>query len=470
MIPVRGYEGHKVAVLGVGRSGRPAIEALRAGGAEVVAWDDSPAAREAAEADGIPLADLTRPRSYEGVKALIVSPGIPHLYPAPHPAHRHRLGRRRRRRQRHRPLLPLLRHPRVGQLRPHADRRRHHRLERQVHHHRPHRPRHAGSRPPDPGRRQHRPRRPRPRPGRRRHGRRPRALLLPDRPRPRAAARHRRLPQPLPRPPRPPRRPRRLLRRQAPPVHPRRPVPRHHRRRRERGPLPRQRHARGRRLRRPGHRHLRHPQAPRRRLDRHRPQGLPRRVAPRPPGRLDRPPPDADPPRRPQPPERLRRLRRRPLARPRPAHHRGRARHLPGPPAPQPARSPPGAASASSTTRKATNADAAEKALASFERIRWIAGGRPKDGRHRRPRAALSPHRQGLPDRRGGRGLRRAPSATTPHVISGTIEAAVAAALAEAEEGDVVLLAPACASFDQFESFEHRGRAFEAAVRAVIGQ
>ena len=57
-----------------------------AGGAEVVAWDDNPAAREAAEADGIPLADLTRPRSYEGVKALIVSPGIPHLYPAPHPA------------------------------------------------------------------------------------------------------------------------------------------------------------------------------------------------------------------------------------------------------------------------------------------------------------------------------------------------------------------------------------------------
>ena len=86
MIPVRGYSGHKVAVLGLGRSGRPAIAALRAGGAEVVAWDDNPAARAAAEADGIPLADLTRPRSWEGVKALIVSPGIPHLYPAPHPA------------------------------------------------------------------------------------------------------------------------------------------------------------------------------------------------------------------------------------------------------------------------------------------------------------------------------------------------------------------------------------------------
>lgn len=86
MIPVRGYTGHRVAVLGLGRSGRPAIAALEAGGAEVVAWDDSPAARERAAAEGVALADLTKARSYEGVKAVIVSPGIPHLYPAPHPA------------------------------------------------------------------------------------------------------------------------------------------------------------------------------------------------------------------------------------------------------------------------------------------------------------------------------------------------------------------------------------------------
>lgn len=86
MIPVRGYAGHKVAVLGLGRSGRPAIAALVAGGAEVVAWDDSAAAREKAAAEGIALADLTKAQGYEGVKAVIVSPGIPHLYPAPHPA------------------------------------------------------------------------------------------------------------------------------------------------------------------------------------------------------------------------------------------------------------------------------------------------------------------------------------------------------------------------------------------------
>jgi UDP-N-acetylmuramoylalanine--D-glutamate ligase len=86
MIPVRGYAGHRVAVLGLGRSGMPTVAALHAGGAEVVAWDDGEAARTRAEADGIALADLTRGKAWAGVKALIVSPGIPHLYPAPHPA------------------------------------------------------------------------------------------------------------------------------------------------------------------------------------------------------------------------------------------------------------------------------------------------------------------------------------------------------------------------------------------------
>ncbi|MEM8569448.1 MAG: UDP-N-acetylmuramoyl-L-alanine--D-glutamate ligase [Pseudomonadota bacterium] len=86
MIPVRGYDGHKVAVLGLGRSGLPAVAALQAGGAEVIAWDDGEAARASAEAQGIILRDLTKPGAYEGVKALIVSPGIPHLYPAPHKA------------------------------------------------------------------------------------------------------------------------------------------------------------------------------------------------------------------------------------------------------------------------------------------------------------------------------------------------------------------------------------------------
>jgi UDP-N-acetylmuramoylalanine--D-glutamate ligase len=53
--------------------------------------------------------------------------------------------------------------------------------------------------------------------------------------------------------------------------------------------------------------------------------------------------------------------------------------------------------------------------------------------------------------------------------LSGTVENAVKAAVKNAKPGDVVLLAPACASFDQFDSFEARGDAFVAAVRDALG-
>ncbi len=85
MIPVRGYKGHKVAVLGLGRTGLSVLTALQAGGAEVVAWDDTEAARVEAAAQGFEIADLSKDKPWPGVKALIVSPGIPHLYPEPHP-------------------------------------------------------------------------------------------------------------------------------------------------------------------------------------------------------------------------------------------------------------------------------------------------------------------------------------------------------------------------------------------------
>ena len=84
MIPMQGYEGRKVAVLGLGRSGLATARALAAGGAEALLWDDSPEARAKAEVAGLRLTDLTRDRALEGVAALVVSPGIPHLYPAPH--------------------------------------------------------------------------------------------------------------------------------------------------------------------------------------------------------------------------------------------------------------------------------------------------------------------------------------------------------------------------------------------------
>lgn len=85
MIPVRGFEGARVAVLGLGRSGRATASALVAGGAEPLCWDDAPEARGRAENDALPLVDLTRDNAFEGVAALIVSPGIPHLYPQPSP-------------------------------------------------------------------------------------------------------------------------------------------------------------------------------------------------------------------------------------------------------------------------------------------------------------------------------------------------------------------------------------------------
>ena len=62
MIPVRGFEGEKVAVFGLARTGLAAARALAAGGAEVVVWDEKAAAREAAEAEGFALEDLTHRR------------------------------------------------------------------------------------------------------------------------------------------------------------------------------------------------------------------------------------------------------------------------------------------------------------------------------------------------------------------------------------------------------------------------
>ena len=85
MIPVRGHEGQRVAVLGLGRSGLSAARALRAGGAEAVVWDDGAEARAKAEAAGFTPVDLNRAGALEGCAALIVSPGIPHLYPNPNP-------------------------------------------------------------------------------------------------------------------------------------------------------------------------------------------------------------------------------------------------------------------------------------------------------------------------------------------------------------------------------------------------
>jgi UDP-N-acetylmuramoylalanine--D-glutamate ligase len=84
MIVVDSFAGKRVAVLGLARSGRAAARSLAGGGAEVLAWDDSPKVREAIGSE-LPLADLAH-IDWRGVAALVLSPGIPHSFPEPHEA------------------------------------------------------------------------------------------------------------------------------------------------------------------------------------------------------------------------------------------------------------------------------------------------------------------------------------------------------------------------------------------------
>ena len=86
MIPIRAYADQRVGVLGLSRTGLSTARALKAGGAEPVCWDDNEAPRAAAEAEGFIVADLGREREAASITRLIVSPGVPHLYPEPNRA------------------------------------------------------------------------------------------------------------------------------------------------------------------------------------------------------------------------------------------------------------------------------------------------------------------------------------------------------------------------------------------------
>ncbi len=79
----RPFAGERIAVVGLGKAGLPAALRLAEWGAEVVAWDDQPAGRAAAAAAGLTVADPSGAFVYD---ALLLSPGIPHLLPRPHPA------------------------------------------------------------------------------------------------------------------------------------------------------------------------------------------------------------------------------------------------------------------------------------------------------------------------------------------------------------------------------------------------
>ncbi|UAL09395.1 UDP-N-acetylmuramoyl-L-alanine--D-glutamate ligase [Caulobacter segnis] len=83
MIPVRGFEDKTVAVFGLGRTGLTAARALIAGGAKVALWDEKPASREAAAAEGFPVVDLEA-ADWSQFAALMLSPGVPLTHPKPH--------------------------------------------------------------------------------------------------------------------------------------------------------------------------------------------------------------------------------------------------------------------------------------------------------------------------------------------------------------------------------------------------
>ncbi|MBP2229094.1 UDP-N-acetylmuramoylalanine--D-glutamate ligase [Azospirillum agricola] len=84
MIDLFFMDGLPVAVMGLGKSGLATARALRDSGADVRVWDDNPASRAAAEADGFQLVDLAT-TDLSGLTTIVWSPGIPHTYPAPHP-------------------------------------------------------------------------------------------------------------------------------------------------------------------------------------------------------------------------------------------------------------------------------------------------------------------------------------------------------------------------------------------------
>jgi UDP-N-acetylmuramoylalanine--D-glutamate ligase len=126
---------------------------------------------------------------------------------------------------------------------------------------------------------------------------------------------------------------------------------------------------------------------------------------------------------------------------------------------------------------KATNVDAALKAIAAFSGGLWIIlGGKDKDSEYSPLREPLShkakaalligaepPYPQAAAPR-----IREALQGAVPLIDCGDLAHAVEYARLHAEPGDVVLLAPACASYDQFENYEHRGDTFKQLVTELF--
>lgn len=119
---------------------------------------------------------------------------------------------------------------------------------------------------------------------------------------------------------------------------------------------------------------------------------------------------------------------------------------------------------------KATNVDATSRALKAFDNIHWIAGGRPKEKNFTALAALMGTVKQAY--------LVGEAADAIAHDVGGEVSVtdcrdlshAIETARANAVEGDVILLSPACTAFDQFRDFEHRGDVFRSLVLALEGE
>jgi UDP-N-acetylmuramoylalanine--D-glutamate ligase len=123
---------------------------------------------------------------------------------------------------------------------------------------------------------------------------------------------------------------------------------------------------------------------------------------------------------------------------------------------------------------KATNAEAAARALACYDAIYWICGGRPKEGGLKAVEPHLGNVRHGFLIGEAAMEFSKFLDGRVPMTVSGDLKSALSDArkLAKKEKADgaVVLLSPAAASFDQFDNFEARGDAFRDMVERLPGK
>jgi UDP-N-acetylmuramoylalanine--D-glutamate ligase len=122
---------------------------------------------------------------------------------------------------------------------------------------------------------------------------------------------------------------------------------------------------------------------------------------------------------------------------------------------------------------KATNADSTAKALGCFHDVFWIAGGKPKTGGITSLAEFFPRIRKAYLIGEAAKEFSATLNGEVPNEIDEVLSAAIDAATRDAEASDakepVVLLSPACASFDQYPNFEVRGQAFTDIVRAMPG-